>query len=369
MAAGHSTWWVSLLIFIPYAVVLYFAHESYQRHVFHHTLLIIILFCIITPFYFYPVGVTETYIILKYFVITIFLLLISFVRIRHYKQVQLSTNFQRMMFKWASTQCCYSERTMFVIFYILSILNLFDSILIEYLSGWFLNSLCGILLCCTIPIPQKLAYPIHEWSIESASTLHTLSVHFRGGWILLYSSWNLCFIYTVFPAHLIKHGFIVFIPLIKALLSEHRFSEWLSARIYTQSLFYFGYLVICVYRFTSSYIMDSEIDRIIERSVLQQIDTKVDNRTFINLWAAANCVASAAYSVWWFRWICKQNAKKYRVLQTEDDMDAEFGEFDIAKYEEEEDDLETELTNVGPVGDQKNADYAPVNPSYDAVKV
>ena len=103
----YSTWWVSLLIFIPYSILLYIAHESYRRHVFYHTILILILFCCITPFYFYPIGITETYIILKYFVITIFLLLISFMRIQKYKQVQLRTDFERLMWKISISSLFY----------------------------------------------------------------------------------------------------------------------------------------------------------------------------------------------------------------------------------------------------------------------
>merc|ERR1712228_1000070 len=113
---------------------LYVAHESYQKNVFRQTCILIALFCCITPFYFYPIGITETYVILKYFVITILLLLISFMRIQKHKQVQLSTDFKRFMWKISSTSCCYQEKTIFVIFYILCILNMFDSILIEYLN-------------------------------------------------------------------------------------------------------------------------------------------------------------------------------------------------------------------------------------------
>lgn len=110
--------------------------------------------------------------------------------------------------------------------------------------------------------------------------------------------------------------------------------------------------------------MDSEIDRIIEHSVLQHIDRKVDNNTLIYIWASFNCIGSMVYAVWWFRWICKQNGKdKYRSLQTEDDMDAEFGDLEVIKYDDEDDvddDLEVELTNVG---DKKagNASYSAVN--------
>ena len=340
MAVTYSTWWVSLLIFIPYAMLLYLAHWSYRRHVFQHTLLIIVLFCCVTPFYFYPIG-TETYIILKYFVVPLF------VRIQAYKQIQLTSDFQRLMYKRSATSCCYSERTMFLILYLLCVLNLFDSILIEYLNAHFVNSLCGIVLCASMPIPKRLAYPVHEWSVEARTGWHTLCVRFRPGWVAVYTSWNLCFVYTLFPAHFVKHGLIVVIPLATAALGDQGLDGWLSARLYTQSLFYFGYLLICAYRVTAQHLMSARIDEVLQRHVLEHIG----NDLFIDCWAALNFVAGVLYAVWWFRWVCRQNAKKYRVLQTEDDMDAEFGDFDDFDDEEpvaqeEEDQLQTELANA-----------------------
>ena len=349
----YSTWWVSLLIFIPYAILLYAAHASFQRHVFHHTLIIIGLFFCITPFYFYPIGITETYIILKYFVITIFLLLISFMRIQKYKQVQLKTDFQRLMWKISISSCCYSEKTMFVMFYVLSILNIFDSILIEYFNQYYFNSLCGIFLCVTIPIPKKIAYPINEWFIETKSGFYQLNVRLRFSWILLYTSWNLCFIYTIFPTHLIKHGFIVFIPLIKCIFDKSKkCNVWLSARIYTQSLFYFGYLVICVYEFTSNYIMKSNIDQILEKNVLNKIDTSINNKLFINIWAVFNFILSIIYTVWWFRWVCRQNAKKYQMIDTEDDIDGEFGALHTDKCQDTDDDDDFQVAELTDINDR-----------------
>eukprot|EP01084_Bolivina_argentea_P066932 122015_1 len=246
------------------------------------------------------------------------------------------------------TSCCYSEYTVFLIFYILCILNIFDSILIEYFNGFYFNSLCGVLLLCTIPIPKKIAYPINEWFIETQSGFHCLNVRFRLGWILLYTSWNLCFVYTIFPTHLIKHGFIVFIPFVKSILDKNKFNIWLSARIYTQSLFYFGYLVICVYRLTANYIMTSNIDEILERTVLRRIDHSMNNGLFVNIWATFNFILGVIYAVWWFRWVCKQNTKKYQILETEDDIDAEFGQFDVEKFgfDDEDDVMITEITDI-----------------------
>jgi len=349
MTTWYSLWWVSLLFFIPYAILLSIGHELYRRFVIGHTFVIILLFCCITPFYFYPIGITETWVILKYFLITICLLLILFMRIQKFKQVELRSDFQRLMWKLSVSSCCYSERTLFIVVYILLILSMFDSILIEYLSHYYFNSLCGILLCITIPIPKKLAYPVQEWIIEPQSSFYALSVRLRCSWVLIYTSWNLCFIYTIFPTQLIKQGFLVFVPLITALVDVKKFNIWLSARIYTQSMFYFAYLVICVYRFSSDYIMTSNIDEILEENVLHKIDDHINNRLFVTVWAVFNFIVGAFYTMWWFQWVYKQNKRKYRVLQTTD-MDDEYGilytDKDFCIDDDEEDDEDVDEDNV-----------------------
>ena len=85
---------------------------------------------------------------------------------------------------------------------------------------------------------------------------------------------------------------------------------------------------------------DIKYDQILEKNVLKEIDDSINNIIYKYL-GHFNFILSIIYTVWWFRWVCKQNVK-YQILETED-IDGEFGALHTDKCIDDDDDYDYDI--------------------------
>jgi len=163
------------------------------------------------------------------------------------------------------------------ILYSVLILNIVEASLKDYTLGNYFNSISGILLCITIPLPTK------HWRIgnnDGKNSFAELIADLPLAWCLLYVTWNAAFVYAENISYFASSLCILIVPEIWMYVKK-RTDLWLMGRVYTLAV----HLLIrgCYDIFTP--IMDS---------------TAWYNETFLYAWGALNLVLHIIYFVFWF---------------------------------------------------------------------
>lgn len=163
------------------------------------------------------------------------------------------------------------------ILYSVLILNIVEASLKDYTLGNYFNSISGILLCITIPLPTK------HWRIgknDGKNSFAELIADLPLAWCLLYVTWNAAFVYAENISYFASSLCILIVPEIWMYVKK-RTDLWLMGRVYTLAV----HLLIrgCYDIFTP--IMDS---------------TAWYNETFLYAWGALNLALHIIYFVFWF---------------------------------------------------------------------
>ena len=163
------------------------------------------------------------------------------------------------------------------ILYSVLILNIAEATLKDLTLGNFFNAACGIILCITIPLPNK------HWRIgnnDQKNSFAELLADLPLAWCLLYATWNAAFVYAENITYFASSLCILLIPIVWMYVKK-RTDLWLMGRVYTLAI----HLLIraCYDIFTP--IMNSEAWY---------------NANFLYVWGAINLSMHLAYFIFWF---------------------------------------------------------------------
>lgn len=165
----------------------------------------------------------------------------------------------------------------FWILYGVLILNILEASIKDFSMGNYFNAICGLILCVTIPLPDK------HWRIgknDGKNTFAELFADLPLAWCLLYVTWNAAFVYAENTGYFASSICILLAPEIWMLIRK-RTDLWLMGRIYTLGI----HILI-----RSSYdiftpVMDSTI---------------WFNADVMKWWGIINIIMHAVYLGYWF---------------------------------------------------------------------
>jgi hypothetical protein len=162
------------------------------------------------------------------------------------------------------------ERFIHRLIYAVIVLNIVEASVIDVKTGNYLNLIAAIALMLALPFSQK------HWEISGRYNDYV--VHLPGFWPLLYTSWNLCFLYS---ARISTFGYalpLLLAPLAYALVLR-RTDLYFQARAYT-----FGF-----YLFFRAAFGDAELMNLPEFDLSAWYSSE-----FALAWSAANAAFAGA---------------------------------------------------------------------------
>lgn len=160
-------------------------------------------------------------------------------------------------------------------FYGILFLNIMEATIKDLTLGNIFNSLCGFLLCVTMPFPKKF------WKI-SEEKYGDLICYTTVAWNLLYTTWNLCFVYSESPVYFASSVCILAAAEIYPLIKK-RPELYITARVYTLAT----HILI---RACWSSLFPSLMDA-----------SAWHNDTVMKYWGIVNCILIIPY-VFWYMW-------------------------------------------------------------------
>ena len=111
------------------------------------------------------------------------------------------------------------------ILYLVVFANIVEASIKGISIGNHFNGIAGLILAATMLLPLK------GWKIDKNNN-QDLIVNFPLSWCLLYTTWNLCFVYGENPDYLASSICILLVPLFYCFY-KRRTDLWLTARVYT----------------------------------------------------------------------------------------------------------------------------------------
>lgn len=160
-------------------------------------------------------------------------------------------------------------------FYGILFLNIMEATIKDLTLGNIFNSLCGFLLCVTMPFPKKF------WKI-SEEKYGDLICYTTVAWNLLYTTWNLCFVYSESPVYFASSVCILAAAEIYPLIKK-RPELYITARVYTLAT---HILIRACWSNLFPTLMDA---------------SAWHNDTVMKYWGVVNCILIIPY-VFWYMW-------------------------------------------------------------------
>lgn len=153
-------------------------------------------------------------------------------------------------------------------------LNIMEATLKDVALGNYLNALCGLLLCITIPLPHKF------WKISDEKP-GDLIAYTTIGWNFMYTTWNACFVYGESPMYFASSLCILLAAEIYPIL-KGRPELYIMARVYTLAT----HLII---RSCFVWLFPAVMDA-----------SSWFNSTVLVYWGLANGILMIGYTAWHF---------------------------------------------------------------------
>lgn len=153
-------------------------------------------------------------------------------------------------------------------------LNIMEATSKDFTMGNYFNSMVGLLLCATIPLPAKRKF----WKI-SAQDHGDLISYTTIGWNFMYTTWNACFVYAESPKFFASSLCILAAAEIYPIIKK-RPELYVTARVYTLATHLL--LRACLPGMFPA-LMDA---------------TTWHNDTFMKYWGIVNLVLMVPYVLW-----------------------------------------------------------------------
>lgn len=118
------------------------------------------------------------------------------------------------------------------VLYMILMLNIVEATLSDFEMGNYFNSACGVILCITIPLPTK------HWRIAKFDGKHhfgELIADLPLAWCILYTTWNVVFVYAENTSYVASSICILTIPFVWMMFKK-RTDLWLMGRMYSLGL-------------------------------------------------------------------------------------------------------------------------------------
>ncbi|ATD55986.1 hypothetical protein [Clostridium chauvoei] len=160
--------------------------------------------------------------------------------------------------------------------YVILFCNILEASIKDFTLGNYFNFIAGILCCITIPLPPK------NWRFGAKEGFGELICDIPLMWCLLYTTWNMGFVYAENTGFFASSLCILAVPEIYSIIRK-RSDLWLHARVYTLAAHMF-------IRATFGDIFNPIMGSIAWR-----------NEAIIPWIGIFNMVFAIAYTIWWFR--------------------------------------------------------------------
>ena len=106
-------------------------------------------------------------------------------------------------------------------------MNIIEASFKDLALGNYFNGFAGLLLCVSIPLPNK------GWRIGNKEDKYfDLIADLPLVWSILYTTWNIAFVYGENPGYIASSLCILAVPIIRCFVNR-RTDLWMSARAYT----------------------------------------------------------------------------------------------------------------------------------------
>eukprot|EP00483_Globobulimina_turgida_P004329 UN04338 len=174
-----SCWWLQLIFIVAFNVVTYGIMEFWR----HFPFICIFLFSTITIIEIPFVITSDNYPIHKekFFIVTPLLTFITFWRIAYIPLVKVKSKWQAGLIKFArgcgKYLCCMRDNfeetkvvnttlCMELFLWFITWINIIMVVVKGVKNGDIVNSICGVVLSFTLPIPAKLLYKSNSWYVR-----------------------------------------------------------------------------------------------------------------------------------------------------------------------------------------------------------
>lgn len=175
--------------------------------------------------------------------------------------------------------------TLFVLYGVL-FLNIAEATLKDFQTANYMNAICGVILCATIPWPSYKGGK-HQYWLFDPKRPNDLLFYSTHAWNFLYTTWNMCFVYGESPAFFFSSACILVAAELYPVLKK-RPELYIIARIYTLAA---HVLIRGIYDVFTP-VMNSE---------------PIFDENALMIWGAINLVLHVPFAIWYFR---KQRADK-----------------------------------------------------------
>jgi len=159
-------------------------------------------------------------------------------------------------------------------------LNIAEATLKDFQTFNYFNALCGVILCATIPLPYYRKGKHQYWSVAKRHP-HEVLFFSTAAWNVLYTTWNMCFVYGESPAFFFS-SFCILVAAEAYPLIKGRPELYIHARIYTLA---FHVLARGIHDIFTPY-MNSE---------------PFHSDTVLMWWGILNLVLHVPFVIWYFR--------------------------------------------------------------------
>ncbi len=165
------------------------------------------------------------------------------------------------------------------VLYAVLFLNIAEATAKDFATANYMNAICGVILCITIPFPRYKNGKRNYWIISKDSP-HDLLFYSTAAWNFLYTTWNLAFVFGENPGYFASSFCILMAaelyPLIKG-----RPELYVIARVYTLAF----HILIRANGDIFTPIMDS---------------SSWANDNVLYFWGVANLAMHIPFVIWYF---------------------------------------------------------------------
>lgn len=250
--------WQYVLAMSGYTLLLFFVHEFFRKYLKLTTIIFILM---LLSFPLWISNLEGWYIWGKTFLLLIPITIANLIRLSYAIKSDKLSLFKKDMAFW--------------VIYVALFLNILETSIKGLTIGNYYNSVAGIILCITIPFPNK------AWRVDTTpGKKHDFLVDLPLFWCLLYITLMANHSYGRWPAAFGMSVCLLSATLITIIVYKGT-DLWLSTRAYTLTLYIF--LIVCL-GYSPPFI----------------VSTIAFNSKVQIIWGIANLVLHVIYALWWF---------------------------------------------------------------------
>ena len=220
--------------------------ELWRRFPFIWGYISIIFNIILTPFVI--LSGNSPFLILKYFIVSPVLIVLTLWRIAYIPiNKETAPKYKILMSKlskwFGKYLCCIPEqkradksqvnttKCMEIFFWFVAFGNIIIAAIFGFIDGIYLNSICGVILSVTVPIPAKLLTKKNGYYIEDGNKYDGVApIHWL--WIVTFTLWDWTYVWHYSYVGILTASFHLLPNAIRSLLNKDSYKLYLQLRVF-----------------------------------------------------------------------------------------------------------------------------------------